>query len=316
MPTLLSIEALEADRLYVQRQLADLRESSWGTARLMWENRLAEIEKQIADLAATKSNYASVALVFDGLPVIGANDIRLDFAADALDSYQKLVTLSLASHLSDDLPKRGPLPGSERSRLFIRDIARGSMGFILEELAADQAEMLPSPLKVAVEDSTQLLDTLTSASEEAFEAALERAQPRMVAAVQRFARALHEAGASTRILGDEHRVTLSVDDVNRLSKRLGDVEVTETSETVDGILLGILPESQQFELKVQGDEELIIRGTVSDDLALKYTADAAFKERLLLRLVRGHIKHTRTMRNGRLVKEHRVLEFVEPLSGS
>jgi hypothetical protein len=283
VPTLLSIESLEADRGFVERQLAEAADNPWGTARHMWETRLAEINAQIAELAASRSNFASVALIFDGNPVIGSGDIRLDFTAEARDSYQKIVSLALASRLSPgDLPERGRLPGADKSRLFIRDLVRGSMGFILEEVAADQHEMLPTPLKDAVESATHLLTTLSEASDEDFEATLENLQPRLVTAVQKFAKVLYESGASTRIVGDEQRLALTIDDVGRLSRRLSEVEITEEVGGVDGILLGVLPESHEFELKPPGDDAVTIKGSISDDLASKYTADAQFKERLLL----------------------------------
>ncbi len=317
MPTLLSIEGLEADRRYVERQLAEAGGGTWGTAFLMWKSRLAEIEEQIAALAAPRSNYASVAVVFDGNPVIGSGDIRLDFTTEALDSYQKLVTLALASKLViEELPQRGPLPGADRSRLFIRDIVRGSMGFILEEIAPDQHEAFPTALKDAVENTTQLLTSLNSVSEEEFETTLENTQPRIVSAVQKFAKVLYEAGASTRIVGDKQRIDLSTDDVGRLSRRLSEVDVTEEVGPMDGILLGVLPDSREFELKPPGDDAVTIKGAISEELALKYTADAAFKERLLLQPVRAQIKVIRTTRNGRLVRERRVLEALEPAAPS
>ncbi len=309
MPVLLSIEALEADRRYVERQIAEAGDSPWGTARIMWQSRLADIDQRIAALSAGRSNYASVAVIFDGNPVIGSGDIRLDFTTEALDSYQKVVALALASHNGVELSERGRLPAGDQARLFIRDLVRGSMGFILEELPGQQHEMLPTQLKEAVEDTTQLIANLSAASDAEFEATLEGAQPRLVAAVQKFAKVLFDAGASTRIVGDEQRLDLSVDEVGRLSRRLGEVEVTEELVPVDGVLLGVLPEARKFELKLP---EGTMEGAVSEDLAVKYTSDAAFKERLLLQPVRAQVKFVRTKRNGRLVKERRILEALEP----
>ncbi|MFG1433368.1 hypothetical protein V5F69_20285 [Xanthobacter sp. V2C-4] len=311
MPVLLSIDALEADKRYVERQIADADDSPWGTARLMWQNRLAEIDQQIFALAAGRSNYASVAVIFDGKPVIGSGDIRLDFTTEALDSYQKVVALKLASRKGVEVSERGRLPAGDQARLFIRDLVRGSMGFILEEVPQQQ-EMLPTQLKEAVEDTTQFIATLSAATDDEFEATLAGTQPRLVTAVQKFAKVLFEAGASTRIVGDERRLVLSIDDVGRLSRRLGEVEVTEDVIPVDGILLGVLPEARKFELRLPGDEAATMDGVVSEDLALKYTSDAAFKERLLLQPVRAQVKFVRTMRNGRLVKERRLLEALEP----
>lgn len=309
MPVLLSMEALEADRRYVERQIAEAGDSPWGTARLMWQSRLADIDQQIAALSAGRSNYASVAVIFDGNPVIGSCDIRLDFTTEALDSYQKVVALALASQNGVELSERGRLPAGDQALLFIRDLVRGSMGFILEELPGQQHEMLPTQLKEAVEDTTQLIANLSAASDAEFEATLAGTQPRLVAAVQKFAKVLFDAGASTRIVGDEQRLALSVDEVGRLSRRLGEVEVTEEVVPVDGVLLGVLPEARKFELKLL---EGTMEGAVSEDLAFKYTSDAAFKERLLLQPVRAQVKFVRTKRNGRLVKERRILEALEP----
>jgi len=312
MPALLSIEALEADRRHVEGQLAGVQDDRWGTVRLMWVSRLADIDRRIDELAARRSSYASVALMFDGNPVIGAGDIRLDFATEALDSYQKLVSLTLATNHGQDLPKRGPVSAANRSRLFIRDVIRGSMGFMLEEVPLGQGSLLSTELKDAVEGTTKLLLTLSSDSEEAFATVLEETPPRLISAVQRFAKLLHEAGASTKIVGDEERIELSIDDVGRLSNRLNEIEVTEEIVPVDGVLWGVLPEARQFELKLPGDEGQIMRGTISDELALKYTADVAFKERLLLQPVRAQLRFIHTMRSGRLVREQRVLEALEP----
>jgi hypothetical protein len=236
----------------------------------------------------------------------------LDFATDALDSYQKIITLTLASKLGETLPDRGPTPGADRSRLFIRDLARGSMGFILEEIAPEQQEMLPTVLKDAVEGATEFPDNLNSSTDEALDTILETTQPRLVSAVQRFTKILYDAGASTQIVGDQHRLSLSIHDLGQLSRRLGDIEITEQMEAVDGVLLGVLPDSRQFELKPPGDDVSTIKGEISEELALKYTVDTSFKEQLLLQPVRAQLNHIRTVRNGRVVREQRILEAIEP----
>ena len=60
---------------------------------------------------------------------------------------------------------------------------------------------------------------------------------------------LYEAGASTSIVGEDRRLSLTIDDVGRLSRRLSEVEIVEEVEPVEGTLLGVLPESHEFELK-------------------------------------------------------------------
>lgn len=48
-PVRRQLAALEADRRYVERQIAEVASSP--TARLMWQNRLAELDQQIAEFA-------------------------------------------------------------------------------------------------------------------------------------------------------------------------------------------------------------------------------------------------------------------------
>lgn len=311
MPNLLTLESLESDRAYVAKQLEQMVDSVWGTARSMWQSRLAEIDERIAELNATRSAFASVALVFDGSPVVGSADIRLDFAASALDAYQRMINLSVASKLTDELPARGRLPGAAQSRLFIRDLVHGSMGFILEEIATPQAELLPTILKEAVEDSTKLIETLSGANDEIFAERMGATQPRLVAAIQRFTKVLSDNDASTRILGDYARLALTSPDVARLSARLSEFTVMEDTTLQEGRLLGLLPESLQFELELPGGAGTE-RGTVSLDLATRFLADKVFVDSVLLQLVNAEIRTVRTYRQGTVVKAQTILESVSP----
>ncbi len=312
MPTLLSIEALEGDRQFVQRRRAE-DDSPWGTARLMWDQRLQEIEEKIEEAKSRRSSYASVALIFDGLPVIGQGDIRLDFTTDALSSYQKVIAASLATQGDTPVATKGKIKGADKSKLFIRDIVRGSMGFILEELAAPQADMFDTPLKSAVEEATGLIVRLNEATQEEFNSAIEASSPRLIGALQKFTKVLRDAGATTRIVGDVHRVALGLQEIGRLSDRFSDVEVTEEDIFQDGVLLGILPDSHEFEMQLP-DDQGTLKGSVTDDLTFKYVTDQAFKEQLLLKPVKALVRYTRTFRNGRAIKQQVSLENLEPRS--
>ncbi|MBK8159688.1 MAG: hypothetical protein IPK59_13280 [Rhodospirillaceae bacterium] len=311
MPTLLSLESLEADRRFVEEQLARDKADRWGTTRLMWENRLADINEQIDSIKRSTSSHASVALVFDGLPVIGSHDIRLDFAADILDSYQKIISTMLASNNALPILKSGPVRGAQASQLFIRDIVRGSFGFVLEELVPNQSSFVSSNLKNAVESATRLIEELSGTAEDEFESALNAAPPRLISAIQKFAKVLATANASTKIIGDENQIGLSGEVVDRLNSRLNDIKVTDNTDWIDGILLGILPESHEFELKL-GELGEILKGSVSDELVLKYTTDAIFKDQLLLKPVRAKVQKITTSRKGKPIKELNTLESVEP----
>jgi len=311
MAKLLTIEALQSDLAFVQRQLETLPPSPWGTARLMWEQRAEEIGRQMKALQGASTVTASVALIFDGLPVIGQEDIRLDFSSDALGSFQKIVTASLATLNNQTVATKGKAKGAKQSKLYIRDIVRGSMGFLLEELAPQQADLFETPLKSAVDQATIFISSLRTANEEQFASTIDNAPPRLVGAVQKFAKVLKGAGATAKIVGDDKRVELSLDDVNQLNERFTTVTVHEESVTLAGVLLGVLPDSHTFELEVEGQEG-VTKGAASDDLVEKYVTDQQFKEQLLLKPVKAHLVYSRTYRNGNLLREQITLENLEP----
>lgn len=277
----------------------------------MWEQRLAEISRQIEETRASVATSASVALIFDGLPVIGQGDIRLDFSTDALSSYQKIVAASLAALSEQQVAIKGRIRGASRSKLYIRDIVRGSMGFILEELPPEQPDMFNTQLKDAVENATKFLESLNTASVEEFNAAIGEAEPRLVSAVQKFAKVLKDAGATAKIVGAEQKFSLGLEDVNRLSDRFTDVEVQEERITVAGVLRGVLPESHAFELEVEGRDG-VLKGAVTDELVENYVADQGFTEQLLLKPVTAFVRYTRTFRASKLLREQVVLENLEP----
>jgi len=307
----MSLESLEANRAFTQRQLETVGDTPWGTVKLMWEQRLAEINRQIEAIRISVGTSASVALIFDGLPVVGQSDIRLDFSADALTTYQKIIAASLATLADQQIAIKGKIKGAERSKLYIRDIVRGSMGFILEELSPPQTDLFNSPLKNAVESATQFLSALNTPSEEDFNALIDSSAPRLVSAVQKFAKILKDAGATAKIVGSEHKLALGIEDINRLSDRFTNVDIQEETVTLAGVLLGVLPDSHDFELEVDGHEH-VLKGAATDDLVTKYVEDQVFKEQLLLKPVKAYVRYIRTYRNNNLLREQVTLENLEP----
>jgi hypothetical protein len=278
----------------------------------MWQNRLNEIQASMEALDREHPNLASVALIFNGTPVIGSHDIRLDFATHALDAYQRIVSIAVAQAMEEDVGRRGPIRGTNQARLYIRDLARGSMGFILEEVSPPQADIFASKLKVAVESTTELIQGLSAANDEGFEEILEDTHPRLVTAIQAFTKTLSDASASARILGDEQQAELSIDDVNRLTGRLNEVSTSEQVEGVLGQVLGVIPDALQCEFRPHADPESVIRCSITEELALKYVMDVDFRNGLLLHQGRAQIRTNRTTRNGRLVRETRVVVAWEP----
>jgi hypothetical protein len=95
MPALLTRKSLQDDLAFVERQLGR-HPDPHDTVRFMWEQRREALRAELASPEAQTAMRASVALVFEGSPVRGSEEIRLDFATKALDNYQAFVS-SLAA---------------------------------------------------------------------------------------------------------------------------------------------------------------------------------------------------------------------------
>lgn len=309
MPTRFALQSLENDRGYAAAQLAATPVGGWGTVRVMWENRLREIDAEMAALTMSSSTTASVALTFEGRPVIGQTQIQADFATDAVGAFQRIVSAKLAARRSTSVGSRGKVRGAEEARLYIRDLVRGSVGFLLEERPISQTSMFPSSLKTAVEESTAMIEALASSNDHDFDTSIGNMQPRVLAAVQSFAKVLGRAGASARISSDEHVAELPAAAVERMVERLGEVEVTEATEQFAGVLLGIFPDRHEFEFQTHGNSHTL-HGSTTDELAEEYATDHDAREAMLLRPVKAWIRTVRSSRRGVPIAEQLILEAI------
>ncbi|KGT80804.1 hypothetical protein MA20_05105 [Bradyrhizobium japonicum] len=307
MATLLSKRELHDDLAFVEKQLSQYSDP-YDTVRFMWEQRRADLVHRLEEAGKTDDSHAEVALLFEGGPVVGSQEIRLQFATQVLDSYQTLVAIFAAEKGGAELKARGKLPKAFTSKLFIRDMLRGSVGFLLEEPPPPQASMLPTVLRDAVHEATASLRDLSAASSDEFQLRVEAMSPRAMGAVKRLSKTLAEAGAAAKIVDDEEELSLTPERVATLQSRLNDVEVVETTEELDGVLLGIFPDRQQYEFQVGPLENgLVIYGSVSEDLDERYIANPA---EVLLKPARARFQVITTFRAGQKQSEERVLQTI------
>jgi hypothetical protein len=308
MPVPLTLRALRNDLAYVQRQLA-LYQDPYDTVRLMWEQREEALQHEIEHTEGQPENFARVALLFKGQPVSGSEEIRLDFAAKILENYQSVVATLVASRAGRELKARGPLPSAFSSKLFLRDMMRGSVGFLIEEATPTQCSLVPSILKEAVEDATRLIDILTVGHTSDVDRTMREISPRTIKAIQKMAKVLHDAGAETQIVADTVETTLDHDGTNSLYQRLLEVEFTERQERKAGILLGLFPERQQYEFDPAGDAP-VFYGPVSESFDIRYRIDPEFARSVLFKPIIASFVVNSAVRGGIPQGEEWVLEDV------
>ena len=309
MPTLLSSQALQDDLAFVDEQLRQ-HSDPYDTIRYMWQQRHDELHRQLGELAGSFVTHAEVALLFEGSPVRGSEDIKLAFATKMLDQYQAFVGTIAAERGGAVVATKGQLPRSFTSRLFIRDMLRGSVGFMLQEPEPEQSSLVPTLLREAVDDATQALTDLASEDTEQFHARVESLSPRAMNAVKKIVKTLNESDAEIKIVGADAEVRLDREHIATLIARLNELEVLESRETVTGILLGIFPDRQQYEFRV-GEDGPVIYGPVSEDLDERYLTSSDFAASILLKPVTAQFLVITKVRAGQIQTQQKVLERIE-----
>ncbi|WP_315727823.1 MULTISPECIES: hypothetical protein [unclassified Bradyrhizobium] len=309
MATLLKSQELRDDLAFVEAQLRKFPDPC-DTIGFMWRQRKKDLERQLSAEEAQVDEYAEVAILFDGAPVVGSEEIRLQFATKILENYQALVSVLAAEKGGAALKAKGQVPKAANSKLFIKDMLRGSVGFLLQEPRSSQNAMLPTVLKEAVEEASSVLRDLSSETLADFQVRADSLSPRAINAVKKIAKTLNDSGAEARIVGSQQELQLGYGAIASLAARLNEVEILEQRETQDGEVLGIFPDRQQYEFRVKKDNT-VIYGSVSEDLDRHYLSNPAS---ILLQPVKATFLVLTKRRGDQVQSSEKILETLTPLA--
>lgn len=298
---------VRADIAAVNALLAQLDDED-VMSRFGLESRLEELQASISELDSLPvETNASASLYFGGRPVVGRRGIESQFAGEAVAKFQDIVAKVLALK-NGELKQRGTVPGKATSTLHITNVVHGSFGFLLEEIEP-QTEIVDSSLKLAVDETSELLDAFGKPDEEEFRTAIEAIDQRLLATAREFFGLLKTSGATLRLLAGEVDRSFGSEAVARASERATTTTVEETDDFVIGQLGGILPEAHQFEFRTVG-ELGVIRGKVdknipSSELSLSY------KDWLNV-TARAELRINRIRSKGAVVREKYTLKSIGP----
>jgi hypothetical protein len=247
-------DALLADLSATESLLASRSKEEDPIGWAHFSNKQDEIKKHLQGLEDKLDTSASVALFFGGRPVIGSRGIEVDFGGQALQQFQTAVSTRLAE-LSDPVGARGPLPQWTQGQMLLTDVARGSLGFILEE--ANGASLVDSHVKTAVEDVVNLIHSLSSPDEEAFEVATENVDDRVLSSVRAFIKLIDDKGATLRVVEGNRDFMLQREAIEIASHRIEDLRIDEDTIESTGMFY-LLPDSRRFEFHTR--EGNILKG--------------------------------------------------------
>ena len=303
------LDLLHADLAAVNDLLDRLMEEDVMT-RIGLQDRRDELKELILTAESERERQiASATLYFGGRPVTGMRGIESKFATSAISTYQDLVAMVLA-HKSGALSPRGTVANRESSTLYITRLARGSVGFVLEEMRP-QANMTDTPLTEAVNESTELLEAFGTSDEGQFQEWFENTDQRIMGSAGKFFGLLHGNGATLRLVTDNSDRTFGVQAVTRAAERAKSTTTRVKKQGIPGRLAGVLPDARRFEFS-RSDNGDVITGKIASDLDAHTLARTA-KEWLNVD-VEAQIEIKGVYHNDDLVRENYTLFEVTTLS--
>lgn len=249
MPKKLNIDSLSSEITTLNELLLSARESGDIVGEMQLEHRISELSSNLNSLKEEKlsDNSASVALFFGGQPVLGSKGIAADFAGTALEQFQDLISKIFANNEVGDLGKRGLVPFKVNSELMVTGLARGSFGFILDEMS-DQVQLESSQLSHVIDKAAILLRDSAAQDDAVFESILEDLEPRTLTALRDLFKTLDSRKATLRVVEKELDFTLDGPSIHRAKIRTEATTIEESTTEIEGTLVGFLPENRKFEL--------------------------------------------------------------------
>ena len=250
MPKKLARDGLNSEISTVKALLQSAIDYGDIVGELQLKHRINELESELKDLNKSSQidNTASVALFFGGKPVLGSKGIAAEFAGVALEQFQNLISKAFATNEVKELGTRGKVPFKENSNLMVTGLARGSFGFVLDEMS-NQTQLESSELVHIIDNAALLLRDTAAQDEAIFEALLDDLDPRMLLALKEFFANLDNSKATLRVVEKELDMTLDGAAIHRAKTRTEATSIEEKTNQIEGILIGFLPEHRKFELK-------------------------------------------------------------------
>lgn len=250
MPKKLNIDSLSSEITAVKELLSSAQQSGDIVGEMQLEHRLKELALKVESLKSDTiaDNSASVALFFGGQPVLGSKGIAAEFAGLALEQFQNLIAKVFASNEVGALGERGKVPFKANSELMVTGLARGSFGFVLDEMS-DQMQLESSQLSQVIDKASFLLRDTAAQDEAVFEALLEELEPRTLIALKEFFSNLDSNKATIRVVEKDLDFILDGPAIHRAKIRTEATSIEEKTSDIEGILVGFLPEHRKFELQ-------------------------------------------------------------------
>jgi len=308
----LEFEALSAELAEVDELLSSLPADDYA-GRASLGSRRNHLADELATLVEAGDNLASTALMFGGRPVIGSRGIDSEFAARTLTDFKEMVNVLRATTENQNIGARGPIPGHSSAALYVTEIVRGSVGFLIEEIEPQGSVLFPSSLKLASDRAAEIIQACASDDQGAFDEELPKLSPRVFSSLRSFFTGLHRAEATMRIVEGQRDFIMDKPALARAFARIEESAVTEDEVEFTGTLLGVLPEAGRFEFRTQAG--LLLVGKVAGNFAESYL-NRLKEEQIVGRLWKASLTRKQTSQFGKKSEAFTLFDLREVDSSS
>lgn len=283
---------LQAEQTALEGLLAELPPSR-VIERMGLEYRKKKIEDTLASQPTPFRESAHASLTFRGKPIVGSHGIFAEFGATVVNAFADAVSAIGVSQLRP-LGTRGAIPNRDDYQLLITGTALGSFGFELEEASGGNDMLFPelSPVERAMEKAKAIMEASLGSDDELADAVSD-VDPRALEKLCAFLKPMVDQEAVCTL--DFEDQVFRFDDVGQVRQsldRLGQDNIHEGDELIEGAFQGVLPKRRTFEFKIAGTEA-IINGKVGADIP-----DAGVINRILNRATTISV-HTTSVGDGR-----------------
>jgi hypothetical protein len=248
--------------------------------------RLAQVESELIALGQVAENPVRLArtkLTFRGKPVFGQRGVQADFGLEAAEGFQRAIHRRGAALAKAN--SRGMLPPPPH--MAIVDVARGSFGFVLEEVQPEGGILQgPSHMAQAIQEIQEVVDLARTGSEKEFIDKMKTLDGGTAQALRDFLETVDLAGATFRVWTSEKDAYLDEKEIAAASHWVQRTNLAEDETDLLGNLAGLFMLSRKFEFQPEGRK--VIHGQL--DLGLDTHELASWIEKRCLATFRAERK--------------------------
>ena len=312
MSNVLQIANLRRQKSELEARISAASRASDIVAMMNYQSRFDVICKELQEAERRDPQTAEVSVLFDGRPVVGTSAIDAGFAAQALLHFQGIVTRLFAASLKGQLSSKGKIKSADLAQLYLRELATGSFGFVLEEKEARQVSVIKTPLREAMEEAAGLFEEFSQEDDDEFLADVDDINPRVFNELAKFFSHLEKNEATLKANFPDKSYSFDRAAISRAYTRTSHSKVNFVKETWVGTLVGLSPIKRTFDFRRNG-EETITSGNFSHQISQDYLERIEGSDGVTLGDTFKATMEKGTLRkpNGTISVTYTVIELVE-----